>query len=96
MSLIPFRSAQTIMITASTTAVSGSFTAKGPAVVVTNPTSYIAFVDLTGNAATTSSFPVLPGQKVLLSGGTTTPSISVIFPTGSGNVYASIGNGTSI
>ncbi len=91
-----FKPAQTLTLAATTTSVGGTFADTGDAVLIYNATATAAFV-VVGNGAQTatlSGFPVLPGAQALIAAGPLVNGVAVILPSGTGSVYATIGNGT--
>lgn len=95
-SVNPFKPAQTLTIAASTAAASASLPIPGDAVLIFNSTSAVAFVAVGTGAvtATTASYPVPAGGRALIATGPYVNALSVVLSTGSGTVYATVGDGT--
>ncbi len=95
-SVNPFQPAGTVAIAATSTSASAALATKGDAVVVTNPTTSLAFVRV-GNGpqtASASDLPVPGGTRAMIFAGPYVNQIGAVMPGGSGTLYATIGNGT--
>lgn len=94
----PFRPLATVTLAASTTAASATLPLTGDALRIVNGTAAIAFVAIgKGTAtATTASYPVPPGEAALIAAGPYIDVVAVLLSSGSGNVYATVGEGTQV
>lgn len=97
----PFRQfgANTTISASSTTARGALSRAMDQSVVVSNPISgSVAFVRFGADdvEATAADFPVLPGQQVILEVPASATHAAVILDTGTGNVYFSAGDGSTL
>ena len=96
----PFRPAGTATINATTTAASVRIDGEGETILVTNAATDVAFVrfgaDAGVTAATTADLPVLPGTCILIGVNTLIKYAAAVLSSGSGQVYFTIGDGSSI
>jgi hypothetical protein len=96
----PFRPAGTVAINATTTATSNRLNGEGETILVTNAATDVAFVsfgaDASVTAATTGDLPVLPGTCILIGVNTLIKYAAAVLAGGSGQVYFTVGDGSSI
>lgn len=90
-SVSPFK-AQTVAVSASTTSANGTLAIQTDDVIVSNPSTSVAFVRFSSTAAptaVTTDFPVVGGSQVRLTKGRSELYIGVILNTGTGTIYFS-------
>ena len=93
----PFRPAGTVTVTAGTTSVAATLVGGGDSIVVTNPTTSLAYVRFGANltvVATTGDMPVLPATRVILSVNSLVATVAVLLASGNGNVLFTRGDGS--
>jgi hypothetical protein len=98
-SISPFRPTGTIGITATTTPANAALTGGGDTVVVTNPTTSLAYVRFGSDstvAASTTDTPVLPNSRVMLALNTLITYGSAVLQSGTGTIFFSRGDGSVI
>lgn len=95
----PFRPTGTVALSASTTPASVLLVGGGHTVVVTNAAASLAFVrfgtDLSVSANATD-MPVLPNQRVMLEVNTLIRSAAALLTSGTGTVYFTRGDGSTL
>ena len=98
-SISGFRPTGTVVLNAGTTSANTPLSGGGESVVVTNPTTNLAFVrfgsDGTVNAST-ADMPVLPASRVLLSINTLISYAAALMTSGSGSIYFTRGDGSFV
>jgi hypothetical protein len=95
----PFRATGTVGIAAGTSSVAAPLAGGGETVVVTNPTSALAYVRFgsdSGIAATSQDMPVLPGGRVILSINSLITHAAAVLASGSGTVLLTRGDGSIV
>ena len=95
-SVNPFKPGGTVAIAASAASASAVLPTKGDAVVVTNPTTSLAFIRV-GNGSQTAGetdLPVPGGTRAMIFAGPYVDQIGAVMPAGSGTIYATVGDGT--
>jgi hypothetical protein len=95
----PFRATGTVGIAAGTSSVATPLAGGGETVVVTNPTSALAYVRFgsdSGIAATLQDMPVLPGGRVILSINSLITHAAAVLASGSGTVLLTRGDGSIV
>ncbi len=95
----PFRPAGTASVIAGTSAATVSLPSGGDLLLVTNAAGTIAFVRLGSDltvTATTADLPILPGSRVLLGVNSLISTAAVLLASGSGSVFFTRGDGSSI
>jgi hypothetical protein len=98
-SVSPFRPTGTVSVSAGNVSSNTPLSGGGDSVVVTNPTTALAYVrfgsDTTVTASTTD-MPVLAGNRVVLSINSLISYAAAISPSGSGSILFSRGDGSII
>lgn len=95
----PFRPAGTVAINATTTAANSGLNGEGETILVTNAATNVAFVRFGADAsvtATAGDLPVLPGTCILIGVNTLIKYAAAVLASGSGQVYFTVGDGSSI
>lgn len=98
-SVSPFRPSGTVGVTATTTSANIALTGGGDTVVVTNPSTSLAYVRFGSDstvAATTGDMPVLPNSHVMLAVNTLITYGAAVLQSGIGNIIFSRGDGSVI
>lgn len=95
----PFRPAGTVSLAARTSSANVALAGGGESLLVTNASGSVAFVRL-GNdktvTATTSDTPVLPSTCILLGVNPLITTAAAVLASGTGDVYFTLGDGSSI
>jgi len=89
----------TVAMAANTVSANVQLTGGGESVLITNPTSSLAYVRFGSDPtvqATTSDTPILPNSKILLRCGPLVSWCAAILGSGSGSVLFTRGDGSSI
>jgi len=92
----PFRPAGTATLAASATSANVSLVGGGSAVLIYNASAATAFFKLgasPGLAAAVTDTPVPAGARMLVDGGPFVSVAAAILPSGTGNVYFTLGDG---
>ncbi|HEX7388651.1 MAG TPA: hypothetical protein VF286_00975 [Acidiphilium sp.] len=91
-----FEAEGTVAIAATETSASLLLPLVCDAVLITNPTSSLAFVRRSHDPepATEVDLPVLPNSQILMGTGLGIRTINVVLASGSGTIYATAGHGT--
>ena len=95
----PFRPAGTASLAAGIASSVVTLAGGGDSLLVTNATSSVAFIRLGSSAnvvATATDMPVLPGSRVLLGINPLITTVAVMLATGSGSLFFTRGDGSSI
>jgi hypothetical protein len=96
-SIQPFRPAGTVGLAAGTGSASIALAGGGETVVVTNPTTALAFVRFGADpsvTATPADMPVLPGARVMLAANPLITYAAAVLTSGSGSVWFTRGDGS--
>jgi hypothetical protein len=96
-SIMPFRPTGTVTLAASTTSASVALAGGGDSVVVTNPTTSLAYVRFGSDAtvpATAADMPVLPNTRVMLGVNSLIGYAMAILVSGSGGLLLTRGDGS--
>jgi hypothetical protein len=96
-SVSPFRPTGTVSLAANSASTNVVLSGGGDTVVVTNPSSVLAYVKFGSDAtviATASDMPVLAGSRVVLSVNSLIANAAAITPSGSGTILFSRGDGS--
>ena len=96
----PFRPAGTVAINATSTPTNNQLIGEGETILVTNAATDVAFVrfgaDVSVTASTTGDLPVLPGTCSLVGVNTLIKYAAAVLTSGSGQIYFTVGDGSSI
>jgi hypothetical protein len=98
-SVSPFRPTGTISLSTSNVSANGPLAGGGDSVVVTNPSSTLAYIRFGADptvAASISDMPVLPNSRVILSVNSLITYAAALAPSGSGSIMFSRGDGSII
>lgn len=94
-----FRPSGTVPIAAGTTTASASLAGGGETVLITNATNAVAFVRFGSDSSITAAntdMPIQANTRALLSVNALITTVAVVLSTGSGTVYVTRGDGSSI
>ncbi len=96
----PFSQAGIVTLAASTTSAGAALPAAGDTLLVTNPTTALAWLVVgSGSSAPTAAagtgYPVLPGQRRFIGVNSLISQVAVILSAGTGSVYVEIGTGSA-
>jgi len=92
-----FRPTGTVSLNVGTTSANVLLAGGGESVVVTNPTSYLAYVRFGSDAtvvASASDMPILAGSRAILSVNSLISYAAALLTSGSGNVLITRGDGS--
>jgi hypothetical protein len=95
----PFQPIATVTMASATVSANVQLAGSGESLLVTNPTSSLAFVRFGSDPtvqATTSDTPVLPNSKVLLHCGPIVSYCAAVLSSGSGAIMFTRGSGSGI
>jgi hypothetical protein len=98
-SVSPFRPTGTVSVSVGNVSSNVLLSGGGDSVVVTNPTTalaYIRFGSDSTTAATTVDMPVLPSSRLILSVNSLIRYVAAISPAGSGSILFSRGDGSFV
>jgi hypothetical protein len=98
-SISPFRPTGTVSVSISNVSANAPLTGGGDSVVVTNPSTALAYIRFGADAsvvASTSDMPILPGNRVILSVNSLITFGAAVAPSGSGSVLFSRGDGSVV
>ena len=98
-SVSPFRPTGTISLSTSNVSANAPLAGGGDSVVVTNPSSILAYIRFGADstvAASISDMPVLPNSRVILSVNSLITYGAALAPAGSGSVLFSRGDGSIV
>jgi hypothetical protein len=96
----PFGQSGIVTLAASTTSAGAALPASNDTILVSNPTTSLAWIALGGGvtpptAVAGAGYPVLPGQRRLIASGTTVTQVAAILATGTGSVIVEVGTGSA-
>jgi len=98
-SILPFRPAGTVSLTAGTSSGSIALSGGGESVVVTNTTGALAYVRFGADAsvaATNADMPVLPGSRVMLAVNPLISYVAAVLASGTGAILFTRGDGSFV
>jgi hypothetical protein len=98
-SVSPFRPTGTTSLSTSNVSANAPLAGGGDSVVVTNPSSTLAYVRFGADPtvlATTSDMPVLPNSHIILSVNSLITYAAAVAPSGNGNILLSRGDGSIV
>jgi hypothetical protein len=98
-SVSPFRPTGTVSIAAGAASANIPLAGGGDTVVVTNPSTALAYIRFGSDptvAASTIDMPVLPNTRLILSVNSLITYAAAVMPSGSGNIMFSRGDGSII
>ncbi len=98
-SVSPFRPTGTVSITSGVTSANTALAGGGDTVVVTNPSSTLAYVRFGSDpsvAASIADMPVLPNSRLILSVNSLITYAAAVMQSGSGNIMFSRGDGSIV
>lgn len=96
-SVSPFRPTGTVSISVGNVSSNALLSGGGDSVVVTNPTSALAFIRFGSDPTVTASsvdMPILAGSRVILSVNSLITHAAAISPSGTGSIFFSRGDGS--
>jgi hypothetical protein len=94
-----FRPSGSIGLTVSTIAAATLLPGGGESVLITNPTTALAYIKFGSDnsvTATNADMPILPNSRCLLSVNALITYVSLLLSSGSGTLYATRGDGSFI
>ena len=95
----PFHPVATVSVSSGTVSANALLAGKGDAVLVTNPTAALAYVNFGSDSmvqATASDMPVLPNSRVLLGAGPFVTYGATLLTSGSGSILFTRGRGSTL
>jgi hypothetical protein len=96
-SINPFRPTGTVTLNAGVASVTVQLTGGGDSIVVTNPTAFLAYVRFGADPSVSASpadMPILANSKAMLSVNSLVNYGAAVFPTGSGSILFTRGDGS--
>jgi len=96
-SISAFRATGTVSLSAGTTSTNVALSGGGETIVVTNPTTNLAFVRFGSDAtvvASVTDMPILPNSRIVLSVNSLISYAAALFSSGSGTVLFTRGDGS--